>query len=153
MGMATSGERLRRLRKDRGISLEETAHLLHLSFSALAMYERDERTPSADRLQQLADFYGVSTDYLLVRDNAIMAGETASHYDPDALASRWPDLSPDRRRTAAEWETATKAAGMPTMFGHDLTDDEFDAILDVLKQAIAAFAGLAEKIKAAFPHK
>ena len=146
-------KRLKELRAGREMSQQELADALHIARSTLASYEVGDREPDFETAGRLADFFGVSVDYLLGHSNAATVGEQPAAYQANDLAARWPDLSPDRRRTAMEWEVATKAAGMPTMFGHDLTDDEFDAILDVLKQAIAAFAGLAEKIKAAFPHK
>lgn len=63
------GERLRRLRQERRLSLEETARRLGISWSALAMYERGERVPSLERLHALAEFFAVSTDYLLGRSD------------------------------------------------------------------------------------
>lgn len=63
------GERLRRLRQEKRLSLEEMARQLEISWSALAMYERGERTPSLERLQVLAEFFSVSADYLLGRSD------------------------------------------------------------------------------------
>ena len=35
----------------------------------IGMYERGEKAPSVDALVRLADYFGVSTDYLLGRKN------------------------------------------------------------------------------------
>lgn len=61
------GDRLRRLRHEKGLSLEEVARRIGMSFAALGAYERGERKPSMDRLERLARFYDVSVDYLLGR--------------------------------------------------------------------------------------
>ncbi len=130
--MVSLGNRLREERKSRHLSLEEASRLLNVSFSTLAMYERDERTPPTDKLQQLADFYGVSVDYLLGRidvSSRLVMRDAPAPYDPD-LAARWPHLSPDRRQRAAEMEREAEAAGVETDVGPpDITNEEFDSLI------------------------
>ncbi|ACL70840.1 helix-turn-helix domain-containing protein [Halothermothrix orenii] len=63
--MEKFGQKLRKLRKEKNLTLRELGNKLNLSFSLLAMYERGERTPSLDKLLLIADFFNVSTDYLL----------------------------------------------------------------------------------------
>src|SRR5690554_4005004 len=63
--MKELGEKLRELRQEDGYTLREWGQELNMSFSILAMYERGERTPPADKLILLSDFFGVSIDYLL----------------------------------------------------------------------------------------
>lgn len=137
----TPGKRLRNLRKERGLSLEEASRRLHLSFSALAMYERDERTPSADRLQQLADFYSATTDYLLGRSSSLVVPELASQHDA-YLAASWPNLSPDRRERAyrlvmafaSKGQSASKLPVIPA----DCTNELFDVMEGAVLGAMAA---------------
>lgn len=62
---STIGERLRKLRTDKDLTLEQAARLMNLTFSILSMYERGERTPPIDKLRLLAQFYGVSVAYLI----------------------------------------------------------------------------------------
>ena len=67
-GATTIQERLWELRKDKGLNLEELAQLTHISKSALASYEsNDYKEINHGSLITLADFYGVSIDYLLCR--------------------------------------------------------------------------------------
>lgn len=69
--MTGFAERLRRLREQhtRPIkSMAVTSELMGLSKNALANYERGKRIPRADALLLIAEYYGVSTDYLLGRD-------------------------------------------------------------------------------------
>lgn len=63
----TIQERLKDLRTERHLKLEELA-ATEISRSALGSYENDElKEISHKSLVALADFYGVSTDYLLCR--------------------------------------------------------------------------------------
>lgn len=61
-------KRLRALRESRGVSQEEIAGVLSVSASAIGMYEQGRREPDHDKLRALADYFGVSTDFLLGRD-------------------------------------------------------------------------------------
>ena len=65
-GASTIQERLWELRKDKGLNLEELARLTQILKSALASYEsKDNKEINHGNLITLADFYGVSIDYLL----------------------------------------------------------------------------------------
>lgn len=61
----TFGERLRRLRKSRKLSLVELGEKSGLSFSHLGRYERGVTKPSADGLQRLSDALQVSVAALM----------------------------------------------------------------------------------------
>jgi len=64
----TVQERLKDLRTERNLKLEELAAVTKISKSALGSYENDDyKEISHKNLVALADFYGVSTDYLLCR--------------------------------------------------------------------------------------
>ena len=57
--------RLRELRTQRGLSLRGLAEAINLDFSSLAYYERGVRNFSSKSQKILADYFGVSVDYLL----------------------------------------------------------------------------------------
>jgi len=59
--------RLKELRENKQLSRDELAKAVKLSYWAIAKYEIGERTPDLDTLHRLADFFGVSVDYLLGR--------------------------------------------------------------------------------------
>lgn len=59
--------RLRELRKERNMTQEDAARKLNLSTVGYQRYELDERDPKAPVLAAMADFFGVSADYLLGR--------------------------------------------------------------------------------------
>lgn len=60
-------ENLRRLRSQRGITQKELARFLHRSPGSVSNYENGVYAPDYDTLLFLADFYGVSLDYLVGR--------------------------------------------------------------------------------------
>lgn len=61
--------RLQALRERRRLSRRTLAELCGLSKNMVSLYERGEREPSVEALVSLADFFEVSTDYLLGREN------------------------------------------------------------------------------------
>jgi HTH-type transcriptional regulator, competence development regulator len=63
----TFGKRLRFLRKRRNLTQKDLADRFNLGESTIGMYERNEREPSFELVKQLADFFNVTTDYLLGR--------------------------------------------------------------------------------------
>ena len=62
----TIQERLKDLRVERGLTLEQLAEQTHLSKSALGSYEAEDfKDISHYAIIKLAKFYGVTADYLL----------------------------------------------------------------------------------------
>ncbi|KPC75690.1 MULTISPECIES: helix-turn-helix domain-containing protein [Laceyella] len=64
----TLGERLRLLRESRKLSQIELAQALGIPNQSISNYERDYRKPPFDLIQKFADYYEVSMDYLLGRE-------------------------------------------------------------------------------------
>ncbi|MFD2924207.1 helix-turn-helix domain-containing protein [Halobacillus naozhouensis] len=61
--------RLISLRKSKNKTQQELADLLGISRPAYTAYERGNRNPDYETLSKLADYYGVTTDYLLGRSD------------------------------------------------------------------------------------
>ena len=61
------GERLTLLRKERRVYQRELAELLGLTLRGYQFYEDGTNEPSIRSLTALADFYGVTIDYLVGR--------------------------------------------------------------------------------------
>lgn len=64
------GSKLKELRYQHKYTISQLCDMLSLNPNTYAKYERDERDVSTDTLSKLADFYRVSTDYLLGRDTS-----------------------------------------------------------------------------------
>jgi transcriptional regulator with XRE-family HTH domain len=63
----TFGQRVRRLRQEKGISLRQFAYALELSATYVSQVERDEQNPPVEtRLKDMAKVLGVDIDELIV---------------------------------------------------------------------------------------
>lgn len=58
---------VKRLAKERGVSLSELA--THIGVGENSLYRWKTQKPSVDKVQAVADYFNVSTDYLLGRTN------------------------------------------------------------------------------------
>ena len=58
-------ERLKELRAERNLTLEQLAKKTQLSRASLSFWEKGERMPSAYVIYVLAKYYDVSADYIL----------------------------------------------------------------------------------------
>lgn len=63
------GYRLKELRLSKNLTQQELGNIVHVSKVSISGYERGERSPDRDTLTALADYFEVSTDYLLGREN------------------------------------------------------------------------------------
>jgi transcriptional regulator with XRE-family HTH domain len=59
--------RLKLLRTQRKLTQEEMAEKIGVARTTYAMYEQNKREPDYETLQKIANFYGVSVDYLFGR--------------------------------------------------------------------------------------
>lgn len=63
------GTRIAELRNNAHMSQFQLAKVLKIGTSTLGMYETNKREPSPKVLKRIADYFNVSTDYLLGRSN------------------------------------------------------------------------------------
>lgn len=68
--MGDLSERLRELRKGRGLRQKDLAEALGVAQTTIANYEKKSRFPDERMLGRIADFFSVSLDFLLGRSNA-----------------------------------------------------------------------------------
>ncbi|WP_438434452.1 helix-turn-helix domain-containing protein [Gorillibacterium sp. sgz500922] len=74
------GNRIARLRAERGLTQGELAEKVSISRASLSHYENDRREPDLDVLSKLADYFGVTLDYLMGRTN-----EPGRSLDPEVM--------------------------------------------------------------------
>ena len=65
--MQTFSDRLIALRKERGLTQDDLAQIIHKKRSTVSGYETELKEPDFDVVCFLANYFGVSTDYLLGR--------------------------------------------------------------------------------------
>ena len=58
-------DRLKAAREKKGLSVKQAAAALRLPYTTYNNYEKNQREPTGGMLCKIAEFYGVSTDYLL----------------------------------------------------------------------------------------
>lgn len=113
MTMFSTLEKIKELAQKQGISLQKVAE--DLGYSINYLYTLKEKTPKSDRLQEIADYFNVSTDYLLGRtDNPTIASD-------DTIAGYTSD---DLRKMS---ENAKTFDGKP------LTEEDIDAIQNIIE--------------------
>ena len=84
------GKRIKLLREEKEISQLDLAKLLNVNNSTLSQYEAGNRTPSDEIKMKIADYFGVSIDYLLGRTDTssklkVSSEEPASKNQPKSL--------------------------------------------------------------------
>jgi transcriptional regulator with XRE-family HTH domain len=67
--MADFPQRLRELRSGAGLTQTEFGALFNLSKQTISGYEKGDNAPPIETLEKLADYFKVSTDYLLGRSS------------------------------------------------------------------------------------
>ncbi|WP_042472799.1 helix-turn-helix domain-containing protein [Bacillus ndiopicus] len=65
------GQILAKLRKERNLSQYKLAELMNFSRGQIANYEQGTREPDFKTLERFANFFNVSTDFLLGRTDAL----------------------------------------------------------------------------------
>ena len=89
--------KLRELRKEKGISLKKLGAYIGVSESTMSLYENGKRQPDNETLLKLADFFGVTVDYLL-------RGEQCDHLPEELiiLNRNAMKMSPEKRKKLLE---------------------------------------------------
>lgn len=67
--MIKFAERLRELRKERHITQKDMGEILGIQLRSYQCYESGDRRPDYEKLVALADYFDVTTDYLLGRSD------------------------------------------------------------------------------------
>lgn len=102
------GEKLYRLRTERGVYQKELAAHLHMSISAVSSYENDVHFPDLKTLGMIAQFFHVSVDYLLDRTECMtpiddMDKKLIDQYTVSDLMDTVIELSPERRQDLIDY--------------------------------------------------
>jgi transcriptional regulator with XRE-family HTH domain len=87
--ISTLGKRLKYLREKNNYSQKRVAEAIGLTNVQLSRYESGDRKPDPDTINLLADFFNVSTDFLLGRTDNIEINNKVT------VAGQEISLSPD----------------------------------------------------------
>lgn len=75
--MATFGNILEELRKDKKLTQKELSDVIYVTTGTISNYENDRYLPDIEKLIMLADYFNVTIDYLL--------GRASYNLDPDTF--------------------------------------------------------------------
>jgi transcriptional regulator with XRE-family HTH domain len=100
--MESFGERLKRMRKKKGLSQEEFAVIMSkANKTVISSWELDKARPSMDEIIYMADFFQVTTDHLL-RGAANILEEPSGEYvrisKDDLIKIQWEAINNQRQQ-------------------------------------------------------
>ena len=81
--MKDFSDRIKELRSEYNLTLDELAEELDISKSTISRYENNIRIPNADFVKKVSDFFNVSSDYILGKTN-IKNPHTGNMYEFDS---------------------------------------------------------------------
>ncbi len=120
MGNGTFSARIKELRRQKGISMDELAKELNVTKSRVNMWENNGTLPRSAALIDLANFYGVSIDYLIGNDNVNFQDPTNKRLN-----------SLQRNLSKLDEEELEKAEGMLKAVFMDIFNDDEDDENDI----------------------
>ena len=82
------GEKLRKLRTDRGLTQDDLAEKIYVTRTAISKWESDRGYPNIDSLKAISKFFSVSIDDLLSPDEVL----TIAEQDNKQKETRFKDL-------------------------------------------------------------
>lgn len=125
---------IKRLRQERHMTQEELGSVINVQKAAISKYEVGRVEPSADVLRKLANFFNVSTDYLLGRTS------TPSQQSATGLSPR------EEREIESDLEDMIHSLDGAAAYGGDSDDAEDRELLRAsLKQAMILSKRIAKK--------
>ena len=102
--MGRIGERIRELRKERGISQKELGEKLGVANTTVSIWERGEREPEGESKRKLREYFGVTMAYLM--------GEETGERERKGKASFGERLTELRREKGMTQEEVAEKLGV-----------------------------------------
>jgi len=114
------GDRLKKLRESKRISQQQLAEKLNINRSTYARYELNQTQPDYETLQKIANFYGVSTDYILTGINTKFTEK-----DERDIAKRMEQIKND-----------LESNGGLSFYGEPLSEEAKESLLEAMEYAV-----------------
>ena len=128
----TLSEKMKKLRKERKITQEQLAKDIGVERSSIGKYETGTQ-PSTDIITRLADYFNVSVDYLLGRDEIKKSAEGDGNYTMELNGRDERDISRRLDRMLSELDKKDSAL----MFdGEPLDDESRELLISSLENSI-----------------
>ena len=90
----TMGERIKQLRKEKGMTQTDLAQILNVTKGTVSTWETNSRVPGFDTMNALSDLFEKSIDYIMGRsDDATPTTQSADNLEDLALSQVEADLT------------------------------------------------------------
>lgn len=119
--MASFSDRLKQLRNEKGLLQRELAEHLKLSRVAITQYENGNRVPDQEIINKIADYFGVSLDYLMGKT------DIRNPYIPDEYAQKHKVT----KRDLTQYEDFIEQAGIFFMDDEVAEEDKEKLFRDI----------------------
>lgn len=116
-------ERVKILCDERKISINDLE--ISLGYSRNTLYRLKTQNPGADKLQQIADYFDVSTDYLLGRTDKKQYNDELTEKDEKDIAKRMAKMRKDL-------EEGNDGDGL-AFLGEPMSDEAKESLLEALE--------------------
>lgn len=117
-------KRLKELRLEKNLYQKDVASVLGIDRTTYVKYEREQSEPNYDTLQQLADFFDVSIDYLL--------GRTATKNPPSAIEGE-NNIAKEIIEGFQEGKAMIAGKGKDGIDTIPVSDEEFEVMKNMLE--------------------
>lgn len=126
-GIRMFGSRLRELRKIKGLTMKELGKKFSLAESTISGYENGNRRPDLEMIDAFADFFNVSSDYLLGRSDNPIPSELLNPTSKDEkdIAKRMEEIRKD----------LSKQDGL-SFHGEPLSDEAIESLMEAMEHVV-----------------
>ena len=126
-------DRIKLLANEKGLTIAELERILGFGNNIISKW--DKSIPRSDKLEKLADYFNVSTDYLLGRtENKQRSILTSTTLDNDNLNARdKKDIAKNLEKIVSDLDN--KNDGL-LFYGGELPDEDVDILKGILEQAL-----------------
>jgi transcriptional regulator with XRE-family HTH domain len=118
-GIPMLKERLKELRKEKGVIQSDVAESLGVDRSTYGKYETGDSIPDIDKLMWLAVYFGVSVDYLLGRSDTRLSAQAPSAKEQAAKissANKIANVLSDNPDLLSFWNTLQEREDLQLLF-------------------------------------
>lgn len=133
----TFGEKLIRLRKEKGLSQEGLAEQLHTTRQAISKWENNQGYPETEKILMLSNIFGISVDSLLKENSEQVISTEKGYYVSKECAEGYILFHQKSTRKTAIGLAITVLAGVPYFLFED------SKVLSITLACMVVIVGLA----------
>jgi len=126
------GQRLKELREEKKMTQEDIGKIINKSQQTVDHYEKGRSSPDIENIKKLSNFFNVSTDYLLGKNNIRNFTEVTPKTSEEIIA----DAVADDPELAELWANELKRDDLFLVFRQvaDLDKDDIKLVVGIIKQ-------------------